>query len=353
LDLAGRDLTGAELSFADIRHVNFTHAILRNANLRYVRATQACFSHADLGGAELEGAQLQGARLNGAYLPDSLFGVQLQGADLYDVHLLPSSLDHAQLQGANLAGAWLQGHSLNDVHLEGASLDGADLQGALLNDVHLQGASLDDAHLVGVSLDKVNLQGALLDGAYLQGASLDHAQLQGASFVDVCVWRADARRAAWEDTRVVVHPTTALKADKVPKCDLTGAVFGDAATKRIKQRLDPKPVEGEDEMEKFWAARERKSPTPKAYAKSLAGQWRKIGCVEEGAPYVLQGVVAHLTSDPNHSPFRDQSDAAKALAAAFLDEAHCPGAHGLSEAAKVALKKIASKAAPKPTGSSP
>jgi len=44
-------------------------------------------------------------------------------------------------------------------------------------------------------------------------------------------------------------------------------------------------------------------------------------------------------------PFRDQSDAAKVLAAAFLDEAHCPGAHGLSEADQAELKKIAAPAA--------
>jgi hypothetical protein len=41
-----------------------------------------------------------------------------------------------------------------------------------------------------------------------------------------------------------------------------------------------------------------------------------------------------------------QSDAAKARAAAFLDEAHCAGAHGLSEADKAKLKEIAAPAAP-------
>jgi hypothetical protein len=39
-------------------------------------------------------------------------------------------------------------------------------------------------------------------------------------------------------------------------------------------------------------------------------------------------------------------DAAKALAAAFLDEAHCAGAHGLSGADKAKLKEIAAPAAP-------
>ncbi len=110
--------------------------------------------------------------------------------------------------------------------------------------------------------------------------------------------------------------------------------------------MDPtKALEGEDEMAKIWAARERESPTPQAYEKSLAGLWRKTGCAVEGAPNVLHGLVARLNS-PLYSPFRDRSDAVKALAAAFLDEVQCPGAHGLSEADKAELKRIAAPAAP-------
>jgi len=114
---------------------------------------------------------------------------------------------------------------------------------------------------------------------------------------------------------------------------------------KIEKRLDStKPLEGEDEMAKDWAARERETPAPEAYAKSLAGIWRELGCAAEGAPYVLHGLVAHLSSPV--SPFRDQSDAAKDLAAAFLDEAHCAGALGLSEDDKARLKKIAAPATP-------
>jgi hypothetical protein len=110
----------------------------------------------------------------------------------------------------------------------------------------------------------------------------------------------------------------------------------------IEQRLDPtKALDREDA--KFWAAREREAPAPEAYAKSLAGQLRETACAAEGAPYVLHALVARL-SIPIF--FRDQSEAAKDLAAAFLDEAHCPGAHGLSEADKVKLKEIAAPAAP-------
>ena len=45
-------------------------------------------------------------------------------------------------------------------------------------------------------------------------------------------------------------------------------------------------------------------------------------------------------------PFRIQSDAAKALAKDFLDEAHCAGARGLSEDDKAKLKQIAAWAVP-------
>jgi hypothetical protein len=37
---------------------------------------------------------------------------------------------------------------------------------------------------------------------------------------------------------------------------------------------------------------------------------------------------------------------AKALAAAFLDEEHCPGAHGLSDYDRAKLKEIVAPAAP-------
>jgi hypothetical protein len=98
-------------------------------------------------------------------------------------------------------------------------------------------------------------------------------------------------------------------------------------------------------MAKIWAVREREAPTPEVYEKSLAEQWSKTGCAAEGAPYVLHGLIFELRY-PEISPFRDQSDAAKALVAAFLDEAHCAGAHGLSEADRAKLKKIAAPAAP-------
>jgi hypothetical protein len=57
---------------------------------------------------------------------------------------------------------------------------------------------------------------------------------------------------------------------------------------------------------------------------------------------VLQALLGQLIFDD--SPFRNQSDATKALAAAVLDEAHCAGAHGLSETYKTRLNEIAAQA---------
>jgi hypothetical protein len=61
---------------------------------------------------------------------------------------------------------------------------------------------------------------------------------------------------------------------------------------------------------------------------------------------VLHVLIDRLSHPPLISPFRDQSYVAKALATALLDELHCAGAHGLSEADRATLKKIAAPAIP-------
>jgi uncharacterized protein YjbI with pentapeptide repeats len=346
LSLRNRDLTGANLAGADVRHVEFSHATLNRANLNNAWAEKAHFDdNAQLQGASLDNAELQGASLDHA---------QLQGA----------SLDVAHLQGAGLGDAQLRGAKL-DANLRGAWLGFAELQGAWLYTAYLQGAVLVEVNLQGSELDEAHLQGALLKSAQLQGASLKGADRKGASFVDVCVWRTDARKAAWKDT-MVARRETGPKVDKDHGCGWTAASFwalkqliakdvpeGDSrrdAMNRIEPSLDPaKALEGEDEMAKIWAARE--SPTPEAYAKTLAGQWRELGCAADGAPYVLQQFIARLNRPDNPddaivSDLLSEYDEPKALAAAFLDEAHCAGARGLSEADKATLKWIAAPAPP-------
>ena len=82
---------------------------------------------------------------------------------------------------------------------------------------------------------------------------------------------------------------------------------------------------------------------PEKYEKTLAGILQETGCDAGGAPYVIPRLLRTLNE-------RFKADPSKkvALAAAFLDEANCPGAHGLSEQDKSALRTIRGPAAPPP-----
>jgi hypothetical protein len=111
------------------------------------------------------------------------------------------------------------------------------------------------------------------------------------------------------------------------------------------QRFDPRnPLEGENDMAKIWAARERESPTPEAYEKSLAGQWRELGCAAVGAPYVVRALLARLDI-LGSSRMEDLGSEVPKLAAAFLDK-DCPGARGLTNDEIAKLKEIAAKPPP-------
>ena len=173
VSLRARHLEGAVLIGARLRNADFTAAQLQGAQL----------DHSDLRGAKFE-----------CPAPSSLLEqcTQLRDASLYN----------AQLQGASLEGALLAVALLDYAQLQGASLNNAELERTSLANAQLQGASLNGAQLLGASLIKAQLQGASLDGAWLAGASLESAQLQGATLANVFAWRADARNAAWEITRV-------------------------------------------------------------------------------------------------------------------------------------------------------
>jgi Pentapeptide repeats (8 copies) len=240
---------------------------------------------------------------------------------------------------------------LSFARLQGASLDHAELQGALLDRAQLQGASLENAKLQGARLGNAQLQGAQLRGVQLQGAQLRGTQLQGASLEKVYVWRADARKAAWADTRVISPATDPMSVESFEKLKRLSAIaeqvpagYFTLATLTIKERLDPmKPVEGEDEMAKVWKTQAGSSPATEVYERRLVEIWSDVGCGAEG-PYVLRGLLVHL--EGGHSPFRRQSPQLPALAKAFLDEEHCPGAHGLTEPEKARLKEIRDRSPP-------
>jgi Pentapeptide repeats (8 copies) len=323
----------------------------------------------------LEGAVLIGAKLRKAdFTAAQLQGAQLNLADLRGAKfecgdaLRPHPQQCAQLQGALLAGAQLQAASLKDAQLQGADLYSAQLQGADLYSAQLQSAHLEGAQLQSARLDVAQLQGAGLNYAQLQGATLDNSQLQGASFRNVFAWRTDARKAAWEDTRVVNPETVAKygcwKVAEWSVCDWTpqsfnelkemiakqvpdGAMRRDAMT-RIEESLDPdltNAPEGESEMAKVWKAQARSYHATETYEKHLATIWQKAGCDAGGAPYVIRGLLQQLETGV-FTFVAPESPQPRELAKAYLDAEHCPGALGLSDDEKARLKEIRDRSPP-------
>ena len=130
-----------------------------NAFLFEIELPQADLTEANLQQAILIEADLQRA---------SLRSVNLQQANLWFAVLGGALLRDANLQQANLMNANLQ-----DAILERAILEEADIQDALLASVNLQGASLKIADLNNTVLWKANLQEAILEGANFQRAFLD------------------------------------------------------------------------------------------------------------------------------------------------------------------------------------
>jgi hypothetical protein len=120
-----------------------------------------------------------------------------------------------------------------------------------------------------------------------------------------------------------------------------------ATIERIEQRLDPaKALKGEEEMTKVWKAKARSSPSVKVHEERLAEIWRTIGCAAEDAPYVIRGLLVQLKFDVYSSPFDEQSPQLPKVALTFLDEEHCPGTRGLTDAEKLELKEIRDRSSP-------
>jgi uncharacterized protein YjbI with pentapeptide repeats len=354
-DLTGANLSGADFTGADLREVKFgcekgrdtqTCAQLQGARFDYAQLQNASLDGVQLQGASLNGAQLQGASLDGAQLDwAELVGAQLQGASLRDAKLRCTSLYSAELQGASLRGAQLEGASLRGAQLQGASLDDAELQGANLRGAQLQAASLVSAQLQGVSLQASQLEGASLNGAQLLGASLDGAGLQGASLQDVFVWRARPP-TSWQVEGALISGLTTgpeswtkesyaeLKArmETVPRCLSPGR---DRALGSI-EILGEKPYEEDAKLAQQWRALAAESrSSAEAYQGEMAKALIRIGCGAERAPYVISGLIQQLDSRLGDSPARWAE-----VARAFLDEASCPGARGLSEESRAKLRKM-------------
>ncbi|MGH6837283.1 MAG: pentapeptide repeat-containing protein [Methylocella sp.] len=391
----GAQLQGAVLVGAQLQHASLVGARLQRAVLSAAQLQGSVLDRAQLQGASLDSAQLQGASLKDAQLQGaSLAGAQLQGVELHNAQLQGASLDSAELQATQLTGAQLQGASLDHAQLQGAWLSGTQLQGASLKSAQLQATWLNGVQLQGASLDGTQLQGAWLSGAQLQGASLDNTQLQGAWFEraqlqgaslknaqlhgvwleNVFVWRADAREADWKDARVAnPEPDQKYSCENGEGaiCDWTADAFekfkkliaeqipeGEKrrlAMEKIEKRLDPNEAQdGEKEMARDWADRERASRDQRVSRESAAQQWMtsvaelwlKAGCAPKGAPYVVRALLART----DELLFPSSAPEVRKVATAFLDK-DCAGARGLLEDEIARLKEIRDRTplpAPKP-----
>ena len=371
VDFTAARLRGAVLSFADLRNAKFNcnstgtqrectdlrETIINFAKLQGAALDEAQLTRAILTGAQLQNASLRKAKLQGAWLQ----GAQLQGAALDEALLWGAQLDNSDpmsaLNNIPLDGAQLQGASLDKAQLQGANLNFAQLQGASLDKAQLQGASLYKAQLEGASLVGAQLQGAVLVDTQLQGALLVGAQLQGAIFTRVFTWRADARDSKGEGA-LVSEPENQAKyhmlgcAFEPWACDWTPSAF--AGLKRLIERqvpegdqrkkalnriaiLDPaRPSPDKQEEKEVWTDLVRSSPSLDVYQKDLAVRLQEMGCDANLGPYVIRGLILN----PISTRFPWGSRQWNALAATFLDEAHCPAARALVAADRTFLQVI-------------
>jgi uncharacterized protein YjbI with pentapeptide repeats len=309
----------------------------------------------------LERAVLSFAHLRKAdFTGVSLAGADFGGADLREAKFECGEAESTQpkctqLQGANFSGAQLQGASLLGAQLQGAGLDIARLQGAYLNEAQLQGANFSGAQL----------QGAYLNQAQLQGANLNQAQLQEALLSHVFVWRTTLPpdvTGAFVDAPEPRPKYSGLDCPGSKPCDWSETSYAalksliensvpagdkrDQALQRIKVLEKPSYV-ADEASAKAWMDLASARP-PGSYFSTLAKVLSKIGCTADGAPYVIATLTPNLDQR-----FDDNLTQEVEVTGAFLDEAKCPGARGLSEENKAKLQAIRDRGLPASPGAAP
>jgi uncharacterized protein YjbI with pentapeptide repeats len=342
---------------ASFRARQLQGAVLIGAILNKADFTAANLNEAKFDGAELKGAKFECARNERD--PSQERCTQLESASFRKSHLEGASFAAAGIRGASFDSAYLQGASFEDAirtsatldhaKLPGASLVRAQLQAASLRGSELQGAVLNFAQLQGAQLEGAQLQGALLNFAQLQGAQLQGAQLQYALLLGAFTWRADIRQAGKRGARVVDPKVDAQQACPKPDptdkpCDWSVESYRMLRLMLLNPippsitQLDPSgglPPKDEGEIAKTWTDIRDSPPTLEAFEKGLADQWRETGCVAEGAPYALLGLIHGLSY---LGPFSEGEKSA--LAGSWLFEEQCAGAHGLSESDRATLRAI-------------
>jgi hypothetical protein len=71
----------------------------------------------------------------------------------------------------------------------------------------------------------------------------------------------------------------------------------------------------------------------------------RIGCGDDGGPFVIGGLIQQL----HYHRFKDNPTQRQEVATAFLDEAGCPGAQALSEKNKAMLRELSGRVSPQPS----
>jgi uncharacterized protein YjbI with pentapeptide repeats len=384
--LRGRSLEGAVLAFAHLRKADFTGASLARANFTGADLREAKFECnwgiggrppffpvgykdkgiicAQLPAADFSFAQVQGASLVGARAPGASFGeTQLQGANLDQAQLQGASLMQTHLQGASLNGTQLQGAWSFFVHLQGAFLYGAQLQGAWLHSAQLQGANLDQAQLQGAWLYEPRLEGAF--------AAVADARLEGASLRHTYVWRTnpppntngafvaapepgpkysglDCPRAECDWSEASYAALRSLIENSAPLVGRRDQALANRRDQALAQvaTIGKPPYVADEASAKAWTDLAIESArSAGSYFNMLAKIFKEIGCAADGAPYVIGGLIPRLDGRFEHNPGQEAE-----VVAAFLDEAKCPGARGLSEENKAKLQAIHDRGVPAPPG---
>ena len=125
----------------------------------------------------------------------------------------------------------------------------------------------------------------------------------------------------------------------------------DNALARI-EILEKPPYVVDQASAKAWADLANQSARSDSfYVNRLAQTFKEIGCAVDGAPYVIRGLMSQLDDRFGRDLDRELEVSKKAeVAAAFLDEAKCPGARGLSEENKAKLQEIRDRSLPAPAG---
>jgi len=225
---------------------------------------------------------------------------------------------------------------LHGTQLQGANLDQAQLQGAVLTEAYAQGG-LD--HLVDVRLDGASLRQNKVWRTY--PPSNTNGALVAAPDPDPKYSGLDCPRSECDWSETSYAALKSLIEDSVSLVGRRYQLLGQIAT------LEKPPYVADEGSAKAWTDLAKESErSAGSYSNTLAKTLKEIGCAADGAPYVISGLIR----GPGLRGLRRNSSQEAEVAAAFLDQAKCPGARGLSEENKAKLQAIRDRGLPAPPG---